>query len=120
MHLSRLLVSLLSGSALVAAVPAPAPTVDLIDLRSKSFSGIGQLRTRWNDGDYADLGCLTDTGLWTSDDSLCGIFRAVQRDAFGLAAFTLTSAAGPCKIYGGSFTCSKDNEAYEFGVSAPG
>ncbi|GAB1314683.1 hypothetical protein MFIFM68171_04893 [Madurella fahalii] len=120
MHLSRLLASLLSAPALVASAPAPAPAptsaVDLVDLRTKAFSGIGQLRTRWNEGDYADLGCLTDTGLWTSNDALCGTFRADQRDSFGLAVFTLTSAAGPCRIYGGSFHCEKGNEAHEFGI----
>ncbi|KAK4114714.1 hypothetical protein N656DRAFT_691281, partial [Canariomyces notabilis] len=83
---------------------------------SKSFSGKGQLRTRWNEGDYADLGCLTDHGRWTSDESLCGTFTANQytTGTYAQVAFTLTSASGPCNMLGGRLDCEPGNEPYKY------
>ncbi|KAK3326071.1 hypothetical protein B0H66DRAFT_146394 [Apodospora peruviana] len=82
------------------------------------FRGTGQIRTLWNDGNHDDLGCLTDTGLWTSDETLCGVFEAARHNISPskLTAFTLTSAAGPCQLHGARFTCEPGNEAYEFGT----
>lgn len=111
MRLSTL-VALVSAGAMAAA----APVADLVDLRPKSFSGLGQLRTRWSEGDHADLGCLTDSGMWTTDESLCGTFLAKQWDQNGLTAFTLTSAAGPCRIYGAKFICEQGFPPADFGV----
>jgi hypothetical protein len=110
MYLSAL-VGLFSIPALVAGAAIPVP--------SKSFSGKGQLRTRWNEGDYADLGCLTDHGRWTSDESLCGTFTANQytTGTYAQVAFTLTSASGPCNMLGGRLDCEPGNEPYKyFGV----
>ncbi|KAK3308423.1 uncharacterized protein B0T15DRAFT_107736 [Chaetomium strumarium] len=116
MHrLTALTLTLSTLAAIAVALPTPpsssSPTPALI-----SFTGTGQLRTRWNDGDYADLGCLTETGLWTADNTLCGTFTATTLDSSTLRTFTLTSAAGPCKILGARFTCQEGNEAYAFGI----
>lgn len=97
-------VLIVAAVSLVAARPAP------------SFKGIGQLRTIWRDGDHSDLGCLTETGRWTTDNTKCGTFEAVAIPETP-TLFTLQSAAGFCKVYGAKFTCEKDAEAYPFGVS---
>lgn len=79
------------------------------------FNGTGQLRTLWRDGDHADLGCLTDQGRWTTDDSKCGTFEATP-DAKSPSLFTLKSSAGFCKVYGAKFVCEEGNEPLPFGV----
>lgn len=85
----------------------------------RSFTGRGQLRTRWYQGDYDDLGCLTDTGLWTSDESQCGTFTAQPLEGVStLVTYTLSSAAGPCWIVGAKFECGWGQQPGWFGVSA--
>jgi hypothetical protein len=105
------------SSLAASAVALPTPASSSSPTRAvTTFEGTGQLRTLWNDGDHADLGCLTDTGLWTADYKLCGTFTGTALDSSSLRTFTLTSAAGPCKILGTRFTCQEGNEAYAFGV----
>ncbi|KAK1757169.1 hypothetical protein QBC47DRAFT_444068 [Echria macrotheca] len=81
----------------------------------QSFQGTGQLRTTWRDGDHADLGCLTDRGRWTSDNSTCGTFEATP-DPQTPSVFTLKTDAGYCNVYGAEFTCDAGNEAQPFGT----
>ncbi|KAK4035225.1 hypothetical protein C8A01DRAFT_38317 [Parachaetomium inaequale] len=101
----------LTSLTTAAAIPTSSPP------RSPpSFTGKGQLRALWNQGDHADLGCLTATGLWTADDSLCGTFTAAKLDTSSLPTYTLTSAAGPCHIYGARFECGQGYQGYEFGI----
>jgi hypothetical protein len=71
----------------------------------------------WDQGDHADLGCLTAAGLWTTDDSLCGTFTGTRLNTSSLPTYKLTSAAGPCYIYGAQFECGHWKQGYEFGVS---
>lgn len=109
MHLHRcLLLTLTSLTTAIALPTASSPP--------QSFTGKGQLRTLWNAGDHADLGCLTASGQWTANNALCGTFTATQVDGGSLRAFQLASSAGPCRIYGARFTCEA-GEGYSFGVS---
>ena len=77
-----------------------------------SFDGIGQLRTRLQEGDHADIGCLTETGLWTGNDEKCGVFVATSA---GDALFNLTSIVGDCYVHGAAFRCDGGEAAYQFG-----
>ncbi|KAL2258656.1 hypothetical protein VTK26DRAFT_7962 [Humicola hyalothermophila] len=138
MHLRTLLALALTGAFATAnpipnpapdPVPAPAPDpvaapqsdsfVSLVPWPPSggSFVGLGQLRARWNEGDYADLGCLTETGRWTTDEGLCATFRATPLDGYStLPTYTLTSAAGPCWIIGAAFECGWGKEPAKFGL----
>ncbi|KAL2162955.1 hypothetical protein VTH06DRAFT_6791 [Thermothelomyces fergusii] len=82
----------------------------------ETFIGRGQLRTLWNEGDHEDLGCLTDTGLWTTNEALCGTFTGTALDVSTLRTFTLSTATGPCTILGAQFTCGQGNEPAWFGI----
>ncbi|KAK3941017.1 hypothetical protein QBC46DRAFT_259682 [Diplogelasinospora grovesii] len=106
--LTNLLQLALIGFASAAPVTTTATTTT-----STSFSGTGQLRTQWSSGDYADLGCLTDSGEWTANDDICGQFTAVRPSQ---NQFTLTSRDGPCQYYGARFTCGPGNAQYTFGT----
>ncbi|KAK3297243.1 uncharacterized protein B0H64DRAFT_372631 [Chaetomium fimeti] len=104
-----LLLSLLTTTTTTTAHPTtPRSTT--------GFTGRGQLRTLWNEGDHADLGCLTPAGLWTTDNAHCGTFTGTALGTSSLPTFTLTSAAGPCRIYGGRFTCGGGDAGVEFGI----
>ena len=108
----RLLAALLLAT-LTTAIPAgnsPTPR------STASFTGRGQIRTLWNQGDYADLGCLTAAGLWTTNNSLCGTFTGTALTTSSLPTFRLSSSAGPCWIYGAQFKCEQGGAGYEFGV----
>jgi len=83
---------------------------------ARSFSGRGQLRATWRDGEHNDLGCVTDEGRWTTDDTRCGTFEASPVPETP-TMFTLQSAAGFCKVFEGRFMCNQDADAYHFGVS---
>ncbi|SPQ21426.1 536990c9-d2c6-4d05-980b-aaab1fa32765 [Thermothielavioides terrestris] len=99
------------ASPLAARAPTAAPTSS--PSPPKSFIGKGQLRTRWNDGDYADLGCLTDGGQWTANETLCGVFTgAPLAQPTGMWQFTLTTAEGGCYIIGSEFKCDHGNPTY--------
>ncbi|KAK4151832.1 hypothetical protein C8A00DRAFT_45018 [Chaetomidium leptoderma] len=108
MHLSPAISLTLASLAAGAAMPSTSS--------SQTFTGTGQLRTRWNEGDHADLGCLTNTGLWTANNKLCGTFTSTQLGGSSLPVFSLATPAGPCKIYGAQFTCGQGNEAVAFGL----
>jgi hypothetical protein len=110
MYLSSILSLWLVGSA--AAAPSVLTKRD-------AFSGVGQIRTQWNEGDHADLGCLTDTGKWTVDDKLCGIFTAAPIPGYSIYSYSLSTKEGPCYIYGASIVCDNGNTGYPsvFGVS---
>ncbi|KAK4244544.1 hypothetical protein C7999DRAFT_17202 [Corynascus novoguineensis] len=58
------------------------PTILLLSLTcvatGQSFTGNGQLRTLWDQGGHDDLGCLTEMGLWTSDNAFCGSFTGIR------------------------------------------
>ncbi|KAK0724876.1 hypothetical protein B0H67DRAFT_481070 [Lasiosphaeris hirsuta] len=95
----------LSALSLLATAATPIAAV---------FNGTGELRTLWNAGDHADLGCLTDEGQWIAQDTECGAFEAVQVN--DTALYTLTTAVGACRVRGSRFTCGEDNEAYNFGT----
>lgn len=83
----------------------------------ESFIGKGQLRTLWDGGEHEDLGCLTDTGLWSSNEALCGTFTGTPLDGYNIKTFNLTTAAGPCGILGAQFNCGEGNQPSPFGVS---
>ncbi|EAA32452.2 hypothetical protein GE21DRAFT_7498 [Neurospora crassa] len=88
-------------------------------LTQKSFSGTGQIRTLWDGSSHDDLGCLTASGRWTTDENLCGTFIAVRKDgdSIGATQFTLTSKeAGPCEMSGTTFVCEKGLDGYSFGI----
>ncbi|KAK4226424.1 hypothetical protein QBC38DRAFT_366579 [Podospora fimiseda] len=88
------------------ATAAPSATT-----KYDTFNGAGQIRTRWNKGDYADLGCVTNDGKWTVDEKLCGTFTATPITNSGTIAYSyyLKSNNGPCYIYGAEFVCDKGN-----------
>ena len=93
--------------ASAAAIPA-----------KKDFSGKGQLRTQWYEGNYADLGCLTDSGFWTSNEDLCGTFEANRIDTPYSTIISLKSANGGCQVSGARIVCEgADKDGYQFGVS---
>ncbi|KAK0652413.1 hypothetical protein B0T16DRAFT_321553 [Cercophora newfieldiana] len=77
-----------------------------------AFEGKGQLRTRWYEGDHADLGCLTETGRWTGNEEKCGVFVAVPAENH---QFNLSSPAGDCYVSGATFQCDDGEEAFQFG-----
>ncbi|KAK3346362.1 hypothetical protein B0T25DRAFT_461419 [Lasiosphaeria hispida] len=79
-----------------------------------AFNGTGELHTLWSAGDHADLGCITDEGLWTARETACGAFEAVPVPDTSM--YTLTTAAGACWVRGARFTCGEGNEAFNFGV----
>ncbi|KAK4446760.1 hypothetical protein QBC34DRAFT_304346 [Podospora aff. communis PSN243] len=78
-----------------------------------AFEGRGQIRLRWQEGDHADLGCLTETGKWTGNDEACGVFVATPA---GNELFNLGSSSGDCYVYGATFLCDGGQEAFQFGV----
>jgi len=80
-----------------------------------TFDGIGQLRTRLQEGDHSDIGCLTETGRWTGNDEKCGVFVATP---VGNSLFNLTSITGDCYVYGAAFRCDGGEAAFQFGVSS--
>jgi hypothetical protein len=116
MHIPTLLSLSLTSLTLTTAAPLITTTQPRA-AAGKSFTGIGQLRTLWNEGDHADLGCLTQSGQWTANNALCGTFTANQLTTSSVTTFTLATAAGGCRIVGGTFTCGGAGQGGEFGVS---
>ncbi|KAK6084335.1 hypothetical protein SCUP515_01449 [Seiridium cupressi] len=78
-----------------------------------TFNGTGQLRTlsSLTADRGTDLGCLTNAGNWTTEDSLCGTFTGTRS---GSVYTTLTSLDGPCTIDDSKFTCGTDLTALQF------
>ncbi|KAH8666897.1 hypothetical protein BX600DRAFT_511785 [Xylariales sp. PMI_506] len=74
-----------------------------------SFNGTGQVRTMKAPASTAtDLGCLTDAGAWTANDTACGTFTADHNSES--TQFTISSASGPCLISSRQFNCSSAND----------
>ncbi|KAK4118745.1 hypothetical protein N657DRAFT_650938 [Parathielavia appendiculata] len=113
MYLPTIVTLTLSSLAVSTALPTTSSS-------PMSFTGKGQLRTLWSDGDHTDLGCITDAGLWTGNNTLCGTFTGTPTSNSNLRTFNLTSAAGPCRIWGSTFICEQWNggypSIYEFGI----
>lgn len=109
MHVTSIAPLCLAG---LAAASPPALT------KSQSFNGVGQIRAQWNQGDYIDLGCLTDSGKWTVNNTLCGTFTATPYTASSIYSYRLSTNQGPCYIYGARVVCDNGNTGYEaiFGV----
>ncbi|KAK5652151.1 hypothetical protein OQA88_10793 [Cercophora sp. LCS_1] len=83
--------------------------------------GKGQFRAISNEKEHLDLGCITNVGRWTTDETQCGVFEAtpVGDRAFTSDrsfSFTLKSAAGTCWAYGAKFLCEEDGEPFIFGT----
>ncbi|KAH8204490.1 hypothetical protein TruAng_001406 [Truncatella angustata] len=76
-----------------------------------SFSGNGQLRALASAGNGTDLGCITDSGAWTVDASLCGTFTGTRSTT---VYTTLTSLDGPCTLNNSAFACGADVTALRF------
>ncbi|KAI0133888.1 hypothetical protein BJ170DRAFT_716068 [Xylariales sp. AK1849] len=79
-----------------------------------SFNGTGQLRTLSSTDLGSDLGCLTDTGLWSKNETLCGTFTGVR--SIDSTSTVISSSVGPCTLNGTlkSFECSTDTDALTF------
>ncbi|KAH6641150.1 hypothetical protein F5144DRAFT_124211 [Chaetomium tenue] len=103
---------------LLATLTTALPTTSLQPTArsTASFTGRGRIRALWNQGDYADLGCLTAGGLWTTNNALCGTFTGTAITTSSLPTFKLSSSAGPCYIYGAQFKCEQGVAGYEFGI----
>lgn len=74
------------------------------------FLGTGRL-TALHDTDREYMGCITDAGLWTIDESQCGTFKGVSTDDYG--GVHLSSALGICGVCNGCglvFSCGKGGE----------
>ncbi|KAK3950332.1 hypothetical protein QBC32DRAFT_399567 [Pseudoneurospora amorphoporcata] len=119
-----LLALLLTLSTAAPLIPASAPKSvfsgrSSSNLTSRSWSGTGQIRTLWDGSSHDDLGCLTASGRWTTDENSCGTFTAVRKDGatIGATQFTLTSKeAGPCEMLGTTLVCEKGRGGYSFGI----
>ena len=117
MQLTRGLLWSLLGSTSVVVTAQSIPNTN--------FNGTGQIRTLLlRPG--TDEGCITNAGLWTVDESLCGVFTS-NRDSNPehYPSFTLSSPAGACGITRSSpsntyivFRCGGGVSAALFGVSA--
>ncbi|KAK3995537.1 hypothetical protein QBC44DRAFT_366325 [Cladorrhinum sp. PSN332] len=103
MHLPSILSLGLAGFT----VAAPSA----LDKR-ESFNGVGQIRAQWREGDYADLGCLTNAGKWTVDETLCGNFTATPFPGSFIYSYSLETDSGPCYTYGASIVCDNGNTGY--------
>lgn len=80
------------------------------------FSGSGQIRALDSDDLTSDLGCLTDAGAWTKDETLCGTFTATRSGS----SATVVSAEGPCTISSTTaIGCASGNSAFTYAVSSP-
>ncbi|KAH8194112.1 hypothetical protein TruAng_011725 [Truncatella angustata] len=78
-----------------------------------NFNGTGEVRTLSSANDVgSDLGCLTDAGMWTKNDTLCGTFTG-YRDADS-TSFTISSTEGPCTLDGLYFECGEDIDSLTF------
>lgn len=108
--MKSLLLTTLAGAAAVSA--APTTTAE-----AKNFEGTGQIRATYYQDTYEDLGCLTNQGLWTADESLCGTFTAETVGEY--RQYTLTTPAGPCYINHVRLACGgkpAENNNIVFGV----
>lgn len=77
-----------------------------------TFSGTGQLRALAS-GNGSDLGCITDSGAWTVNDTLCGNFTGTRSST---VYTTITSLDGPCTLEDSNFVCGTDITALQFWV----
>ncbi|VBB75938.1 Putative protein of unknown function [Podospora comata] len=111
--------TVLSLAGLVTAAPVPeaeAPKFGIAPA-GQGFFGAGQIRTLWNQGDHSNLGCLTNTGLWTTNESQCGTFVSKElTTGYSVKTFQLFTSAGPCSIYGAKFYCDKNATPFLFGL----
>ena len=80
-----------------------------------NFDGQGQIRTRWHEQaeGFPDIGCLTNKGQWTVDESLCGTFTGARYDLHNL---TLATSEGTCWTIGAVFKCEPPAATHYFGV----
>ncbi|KAJ4415710.1 hypothetical protein N0V85_002585 [Neurospora sp. IMI 360204] len=109
----------LSTAAPVSTILASTSVASRSSNVTTSFSGTGQIRTLWDGASHDDLGCLTASGRWTTDENSCGTFVAVRKDgdSIGATQFTLASKeAGPCEMLGTTFVCEKGRGGYSFGI----
>ncbi|KAM7200368.1 hypothetical protein V8F20_005345 [Naviculisporaceae sp. PSN 640] len=105
-----LLLTALAGAVAVSAAPTVAAA-------AQNFEGKGQIRATYYQDTYEDLGCLTDQGLWTTNESLCGTFTGVTVGDY--RQYTLTTAAGACYVDHISLKCGNkpaDNNNTVFGI----
>ncbi|KAM7212382.1 hypothetical protein V8F06_012215 [Rhypophila decipiens] len=107
-----LLLTVLAGATIVSAAPTMVTT-----RAATNFSGKGQIRTTHYEGDYEDLGCLTNKGFWTANESQCGTFTAEVIKQW--RDLLLSSADGQCYIQHIGLRCGDkpaDNNSIYFGI----
>lgn len=100
-------------AALALTVPAATAAED--------WSGRGQIRTLYNQGNHEDLGCLNSRGQWIVDEPLCGVFEAVRRPESGQFIELYSVEHGRCWVDNVYFRCSAEGEGRNttFGVGSP-
>ena len=89
---------------------------------TKAFSGLGQIRTVYIGRGHADLGCLTRSGQWTTNEAQCGTFTAepLSENTFSLYAPSHGMMAGGVEVCGvdvATFKCGGEVKGAIFGVS---
>ncbi|KAK3301724.1 uncharacterized protein B0T15DRAFT_321892 [Chaetomium strumarium] len=117
-----------------APVPAPVPvpvSKNGITTRDQwdfpDWKGQGQVRTRYIQNPYPDLGCLTSAGQWTTNEALCGVFETswINNYTFYLSSVpsngpSANSKAGACGIDVNNFRCGGGVREAVFGTFGNG
>ena len=103
-----------TATALLLALTSLLPSTATAS--SKDFTGLGQLRTLYIGDDHDDLGCVTSSGKWTTDESKCGFF-SVESLPNGQFQLFAPQAAGGCGIDVATFKCGQGVKGATFGVS---
>lgn len=104
-----------TATALLLALTSLLPNAAVASSSSKDFTGLGQLRTLYIGDDHDDLGCVTSSGKWTTDESQCGFF-SVEPLPNGQFQLFAPQAAGGCGIDGATFKCGHGVKGATFGV----
>ena len=101
-------------SLLPLATAAPSPALAPTPPPTNDWAGTGQIRPVNSDSTHEVLGCLTNLGQWTTDESKCGVFTGVREEANSIR---LSSATGVCGLEGvAKFSCGQGVEQRVWGV----
>ncbi|EAQ88806.1 hypothetical protein CHGG_05425 [Chaetomium globosum CBS 148.51] len=104
-----------TATALLLALTSLLPPTALASSSSKDFTGLGQLRTLYIGADHDDLGCVTSSGQWTTDEAQCGFF-SVEPLPNGQFQLFAPQASGGCGIDVATFRCGRGVKGATFGT----
>jgi hypothetical protein len=120
LHLAPILLALTSTLTLTTANPIPLPngiTTRDDQWDFPDWKGQGQVRTRYINDPYPDLGCLTSSGQWTTNEALCGAFETSWLNNYTFYLNNKDDSA--CGIDVSTFKCVGGVSQGIFGVTSP-